>query len=225
MRNTDFPPGKMFHVEQNSSRKLTPKIFLVLGVLSLAISGCSVQEHKNGQAENVQLHTPIGALDVRTNGVHGPDVGLPVYPGAVETGKEGDDSGSADISMSFGKWHLHVKAIGYHSNDSEDKVLAFYKKAMAQYGDVLTCNGRTVVGQPISTHQGLTCENDHEYQVDMKVDTSKDKVNVQTPHATGNTKLLAGSPENQHIVEFNPSSSGTKFALVVVQLPHKDQTD
>ena len=193
--------------------------------LLLAVSGCSVQDHKNGQAENVQLHTPLGALDVRTNAVHGPDVGLPVYPGAVETGKHGNDSGSADIHMSFGNWHLNVKAIEYHSSDPEDKIVAFYKKSMGQYGDVLTCQDKTAIGEPAKTRQGLTCNNDHEYDVDMKLDSAKNKVNVNTPHITGNIKLLAGSPENQHIVEFNPTSDGTKFSMVVVQLPHKSQTD
>lgn len=199
--------------------------WLLAGALLLAISGCSVQDHKNGQSENVQLRTPLGALDVRTNAVHGPDVGLPVYPGAIETGKHGDDSGSADIHMSFGNWHLNVKAIEYHSSDPEDKIVAFYKKSMGQYGDVLTCKDKTAIGEPAKTQQGLTCANDHEYDVDMKLDTSTNKMNIKTPHITGDIKLLAGSPDNQHIVEFSPTSDGTKFSMVVVQLPHKSQTD
>ena len=127
--------------------------------------------------------------------------------------------------MSFGNWHLNVKAIEYHSSDPEDKIVAFYKKSMGQYGDVLTCQDKTAIGEPAKTRQGLTCNNDHEYDVDMKLDSSKNKVNVNTSHITGNIKLLAGSPENQHIVEFNPTSDGTKFSMVVVQLPHKSQTD
>lgn len=193
----------------------------------LTMSACSVQDHKSGQAENVQVRTPLGGLDVKTNAVHGPDVGLPVYPGAVETGKHGSDSGSADINMNFGDWHLHVKAIGYRSGDPEDKVLAFYKGAMAQYGDVLTCKNKVAIGEPAKTRQGLTCTNDHEYDVTMNLDTSKNKINIQTPtaHLNGKVKLLAGSPDNQHMVEVTPSDGGTKFALVVVQLPHKGQTD
>ena len=198
---------------------------LLASAFLLAIPGCSVQDHKNGQAENVQLRTPLGALDVRTNAVHGPDVGLPVYPGAVETGKHGNDSGSADIHMSFGNWHLTVKAIEYHSDDPEDKIIAFYKKAMGDYGDVLTCKDKVPIGEPVKTRQGLTCANDHEYDVDMKLDTSKNHVNVKTPPIAGNVKLLAGSPDNQHMVEVTPESKGTKFSIVVVQLPHKAQTD
>lgn len=191
----------------------------------MATSGCSVNDHKNGQSENVRLHTPVGAFDVRTNSVRVADVGLPPYPGAVEVAQKGNDSGSADIDMSFGKWRLHVKAIGFHSNDPEDKVLAFYKGAMAKYGDVLTCKDKAAVGQPAKTRGGLTCSNDHEYQVDLKLETSHKGVTVQSGQISGDMKLLAGSPDNQHIVEINPVADGTKFSLVLVQLPHKDQTD
>ena len=204
--------------------RLSAGAMLLAGALVLALSGCSVQDHKNGQAENVQLRTPIGSLDVRTDAVHGPDVGLPVYPGAVETSKHGNDSGSADIHMSFGSWHLNVKAIEYHTGDPEDKVVAFYKKAMGTYGDVLTCKDRVAIGQPAKTRQGLTCANDHEYDVNMKLDSSKHPVTIQTPHISGDVKLLAGSTDNQHVVAFSPSSSGTKFSIVVVQLPHKNNT-
>lgn len=196
-------------------------------IVLVGLSGCSVQDKKNGEAENVRVQTPIGGLDVRTNSVHGADVGLPVYPGAVEIHKSGDDSGSADINMHFGDWRLRVKAVEYHSFDTEDKVLAFYKHAMAQYGDVLTCKDETAVGQPSKTQQGLTCSNDHDYTMTLNLDTSKKSVNIRTPmdDIHGHVKLLAGSPENQHMVEFTPESSGTRFALVVVQLPHKGQTD
>jgi hypothetical protein len=198
---------------------------LLASVCLVASFGCSIKDHKSGQAESVQLRTPLGGLDVKTNAVHGPDVGLPVYPGAVETGKHGDDSGSADIHMSFGSWHLTVKAIEYHSGDSEDKIIDFYKKAMGQYGDVLTCKDKSALGEPQKTRQGLTCANDHEYDLSMKADTSKNHENAQTSPISGDIKLLAGSPDNQHIVEVTPNSGGTKFSIVFVQLPHQSQTD
>ncbi|HWF67619.1 MAG TPA: hypothetical protein VN670_09945 [Acidobacteriaceae bacterium] len=189
------------------------------------VCGCSVQEHRNGQAENVHLHTPLGGLDVRTNSLHGSDVGLPVYPGATEMGTHGDDSGSADIHMNFGHWRLNVKAIEYQSPDPEGKVIAFYKNAMGKYGDVLTCKERVAVGEPAKTSQGLTCADDHEYDVHVKVDSTKKPATVPATNWSGDIKLLAGSPGNQHIVEFSPGSKGTKFSIVALQLPHKDETD
>jgi len=198
---------------------------LAASTFALLIGGCSVQDQKNGQAEIIHLHTPLGGLDVRTNTLHGPDVGLPIYPGATETGKHGNDSGSADIRMNFGNWHLNVKAIEYQSIDPEDKVVAFYKNAMGRYGDVLTCKDKAAIGEPSKTSQGLTCENDHEYDVNLKVDSSRKPATAQASQVSGEIKLLAGSPENQRMVEFSPDSGGTKFSIVVVQLPHKDQSD
>ncbi len=218
-------PGNL-RFEQNiaPSRRFSTAA-LSVGILLFALSGCSVNEHKNGNAENVHLHTPIGGLDVRTNSAAAVDVGLPVYPGAVATGDQGKDSGAADIHMSFGKWQLHVKAAEYQSKDPEFKVVAFYKKAMGSYGDVLTCKDKKPMGQPVATSQGLTCANDHEYDVSMDTRSAKNRVNVGIPKITGDIKLLAGSPENQHIIEFTPTSDGTKFSIVAVQLPHKGQTD
>lgn len=198
---------------------------LLLGTVLLAASGCSVQDRKNGEVENVRVHTPIGGLDVRTNNATAIDVGLPVYPGAVESGKHGDDSGSADIRMSFGKWQLHVKAVEYLSKDPEEKLIAFYKKAMGSYGDVLTCKDKAAIGKPTATSQGLTCANDHEYDVTMDANSSKKHPNNSSSAMSGDIKLLAGSRENQHIIEFTPTANGTKFSIVVVQLPHKDRTD
>ncbi len=198
---------------------------LLVGAFLLATSGCSVNDHKTGQSQNVQLRTPVGALDVRTNAVRASDVGLPTYPGAVEVAQKGDDSGSADVNMSFGKWRLHVKAVDYQSSDPEDKILVFYKGALAKFGDVLTCKDKIAVGQPAKTRGGLTCSNDHEYQMGLKLDTSNKNASMKIGQVSGDVKLLAGSTDNQHIVEINPVPDGTKFSLVVVQLPHKDQTD
>jgi hypothetical protein len=218
------PKNPYFERKRVSSRHVSIAA-LSLGVFLFAVFGCSVNEHKNGDAENVHLHTPLGGLDVRTNSTAAVDVGVPLYPGAVATGDQGKDSGAADIHMSFGKWQLHVKAAEYQSKDPEFKLVAFYKKAMASYGDVLTCKDKKPMGQPVATSQGLTCANDHEYDVSMDAQSSKDHVNFGTPKISGDIKLLAGSPENQHIIEFTPTSDGTKFSIVAVQLPHKGQTD
>jgi hypothetical protein len=198
-------------------------IHLLAGGVFTTLLGCSVQSHKTGQAENVQVRTPLGGLSVRTNSVHGPDVGLPIYPGATETTDHGEDSGSADVALNFGKWRLTVKAVEYQSNDPEEKLIAFYKKAMSQYGDVLTCKDKVAIGKPSRTAQGLTCANDHEY--DVRVKTDRATISTSNQPVTGNIKLLSGSPGNQHIVEFKPESNRTRFSMVVVQFPHKDQTD
>ncbi len=195
-------------------------VTLASGFLLIALQGCSVQHSSSGDAEHVRLQTPVGGLEVRTDAAQPPDVGLPVYPGATPVGKQKDDSGAADIHMNFGRWHLNVKAAEYQTPDAEDKVVAFYRSAMKEYGDVVTCKDKTPVGQPTSTRDGLTCAEDHE--VDLRVDEHSTSVAT----APGGTiKLLAGAPRDQHIVELRPHSGATRFSLVMVQLPGKKTTN
>lgn len=218
-------PRRSLSADFGDRTRLLAIVGFLIAAICLLPSGCSVQEHKNGDAENVRLHTPIGGMDVRTDSAAAIDTGLPVYPGSKESGKNGSDSGSADIHMSFGKWQLHVKAVEYRSPDPEDKLVAFYKNAMSSYGDVLTCKGKSAIGSPTATRQGLTCANGHDYHVSMDAHSTGKHVDLSTPRISGDIELLAGSPENQHIVEFTPISGGTRFSVVMVQLPHKNRTD
>ena len=75
-----------------------------------------------------------------------------------------DNDKSADVHMGFGEWELRVKAVNYATPDSQDKVQAFYKKALGRYGDVISCQGNQAVGTPASTPEGLTCEDEQERQ-------------------------------------------------------------
>ena len=85
----------------------------------------------------VQVDTPFGGIHVNTNQTTAADLGLPVYPGAqLVTDKDNDKS--ADIHMGFGEWELRVKVVNYTTPDSQDKVVAFYKKALGRFGDVIT---------------------------------------------------------------------------------------
>ena len=61
------------------------------------------------------------------------------------------------MHMGFGEWELRVKVVNYSTADSQDKVVAFYKKALGRYGDVITCQDNAPVGTPTTTSEGLTC--------------------------------------------------------------------
>jgi hypothetical protein len=67
--------------------------------------------------------------------------------------------------MSFGDFHLRVKAVSYRTPDSPDKVKAFYRKELAHFGDVIECKGNRPVGNPSKTSEGLTCDNDKDNHV------------------------------------------------------------
>jgi hypothetical protein len=190
------------------------RILALLAATGLLLAaGCHVQVNKNsdGTDKNVKIDTPLGGLHVRSGDTNAADVGLPVYPGAnIAPDKDGDKS--ADIHMGFGKWQLRVKVVNYQTADAQDKVLAFYQKALGRYGNVIRCQGDQPVGTPTVTQEGLNCsENNSKAHVDL--------------NHKGLT-LKAGSLHHQHILAIEKNDgSGTHFGLIELQLPEAIEKD
>lgn len=176
--------------------------------LSLLLAGCHANRKATHDEDNVGISTPFGGMSVKTNeaAVEG-SVGLSVYPGATLIRKD-SNNGAADVNMSFGGFHLGVKALSYHSVDSPGQVTGFYRKDMARYGAVLLCQGDHPVGQPDHTQDGLTCDSSKGGHVHVDTDDAKQE-------------LKAGSKLHQHIVSIDPEGSGTKIGLVALDLPGK----
>jgi hypothetical protein len=187
---------------------------LVAGLALVAgIAGCRIHVDKdaNGKEKNVQVDTPFGGVHVNTDQIKAADLGLPTYPGA-DIANDNDHDKSADVNMGFGEWQLRVRAVKYSTTDSQDKVSAFYKKALGRFGDVITCQGDAPVGTPTTTSEGLTCS-DNGKDANFKID-DKDF------GAKGGFQLKAGSKRHQHVVGFeNPKDGKTQFALVALDLP------
>jgi hypothetical protein len=184
-------------------------------VIAAGMAGCRIHVDKdaNGDDKNVKVDTPFGGIHVNTNQTTAADLGLPAYPGAgIVTDKENDKS--ADIHMGFGEWELRVEVVNYSTSDSQDKVEAFYKKALGRFGDVLTCQGTAPVGTPAATSEGLTCANDKDNTTTVQID--------REDYGSGKNslELKAGSKRHQHIVGFeSPENGQTRFALVALDLP------
>jgi hypothetical protein len=171
------------------------------------MSGCRIESDKRDGNDNVKIATPFGGMTVKTNdAVVAEGLGLPVYPGA-ELVKKDKDNGAADVNMSFGSFQLRVKAASYRTQDSPDKVAAFYRKALGRYGNVIECQNDKPVGTPTRTDEGLTCDNEKENHITVNEDMS------------GKMELKAGSKQHQHIVAIDTEGSGTKMGLVALDLP------
>lgn len=209
-----YNKGKRARAMVRNGMRITAPLLAGLALVA-GVAGCfrvHVDKDANGQEKNVQVDTPFGGVHVNTDQTSAADLGLPVYPGAQEI--KGDDKHkSADVHLGFGEWELRVRAVSYGTADSEDKVTAFYKKALGKYGDVITCQGHSVVGTPTVTSQGLDCS-DNGHSANVRIDhkdygTSDDSL-----------QLKAGSRRHQHIVGFeNPKDGQTRFALVALDLP------
>jgi hypothetical protein len=188
---------------------LTLRTLILAPVACLLLSGCRVVEHKDGNKENVDIGTPFGSMHVNTN--RSPDtaaIGIAIYPGAVPL-KDDDkdtDTHSANVDMNFGAFHLGVRAASFQSSDQPEKVIAFYRKDLAKYGDVIECRNKRAVGSPQETSQGLGCSDDN-HHVGASV---SDHDNIE---------LKAGSVQHEHIVGVESRDSGTKIGLVALDLP------
>jgi hypothetical protein len=173
-------------------------------------TGCQVETHKDGDAKNVRIATPFGGMSVKTNGeVVESNIGLDVYPGAVPEKKKNENDSAADINMSFGSFHLGVKAASYTTPDSPDKVMAFYQKSLSKHGVVIECRHDQPIGLPTRTPDGLTCDDDNKKHVNINLKDNEG----------GETQFKFGSKQHQHIVSVEARNGGSKIGLVALDLP------
>jgi hypothetical protein len=173
-------------------------------VASLALlAGCSVHEGRTNSGEKkVDISTPFGSIKVNTD-VDVKDTGLPVYPGAQRVEQLENDKDAANVNISVGGFGLKVVAIKFRSNDSPDKVLAFYRPKMKEFGGTfLECK-----------QQGFAS---------YKQSSDEKEINCDKGSPGEDVELKAGTPDREHIVVVKPSGSGSEFALVYVQKRGKE---
>ncbi|HZD94099.1 MAG TPA: hypothetical protein VE133_07580 [Candidatus Sulfotelmatobacter sp.] len=181
--------------------------FVMIALAFLGLAGCSVTTHEkdNGKKNDVDIRTPFGSLSVREGHTDVKDTGLALYPGARPRKDSDDEHHSANVDISSSLFGLKVVALKFESDDSPDKVLAFYRKEMGKYGKVVDCTG----GFNMNFHHRdkdaeVTCdghESGHEYREELKV----------------------GTENNQRVLAVKPAGNGSEFALVYVRAwEHKD---
>ena len=175
------------------------KLMLAAGLLAaLLLGGCRIRETRDasGKEKDVDIRTPWGSLSVQKGNSDIKATGLPLYPGAhLRKNDEGENSANVNISSSM--FGLKVVAQKYESDDTPEKVLAFYHKQMGKFGDVIECSR----GFDINFHHhdkddAVTCEGSgHDYDKALK----------------------AGTQNNQHIIAVKTNGSGSSFAVVYVR--------
>ncbi len=174
--------------------------------LTLLLGACSISVDDNDKKnEKVDIKTPFADLKVDSS-EKAADNGIPVYPGAHLRPADNGDNHSANISIGAAGFGLKVIAAEYETNDSPDKVKAFYEDKMKSFGTILECNGHNGGSDVRITHNGddkkLSCS-----------DTSGD-----------GWEIKVGSSDNQHLVSIEPTGSGTRFGTVLIQTRGKQDT-
>lgn len=190
----------------------------IAALLALALlAGCRITNH-SGKDNDVDFKSPFGSMHIKTDdSANTADLGLTTYPGSTAWKDDDADAKkhnnhSADINMSFGDFHLGVKAVALRSTDSQDKILAFYRKDMARYGDVIECKANVVIGTPTRTAQGLTCDSDKKNDIHI---SEGDEV-----------ELRAGSEQHMHVVAVRSKEGAEKIGLIALDLPtHLEKHD
>jgi hypothetical protein len=165
------------------------RVLIVL--FSLAAAACSADESDHGQSFSLSLN----ATDKATPA----DVGLPAYPGSTVHDDDGDGTHSANIGFSIPSFGLKVVATEMRSDDQPQRVAAFYRKALAKYGDVLDCSAGS-----------------QDSRKSRRRDDAKGDLTCDGDAAADSILYKAGTDENQRIVSIKPHGRGARFSLVHV---------
>ena len=136
------------------------------------------------------------------------DVGLPLYPGSRRRADTKDDSSALNMGLWGGSAGFKMALLKMETNDSPDKVAAFYRKALARYGKVLTCNGEnadaSATNSPSPNSRGGAKDS-------PALDCGSGK------HDQGEMELKSGTKDKQHVVGISREGSVTTFELVYIE--------
>ena len=190
--------------------------FLILVIASstvLLLGACSVHvDDKDKKNEKVDIQTPFANLKVDSS-EKAADNGIPVYPGAHLRPADNGDNHSANINLGAAGFGLKVIAAEYETNDSPEKVRAFYEDKMKKFGTILICNGHSGSSD---VHLGISSGWEHRNDKDNKLSCSDS-------NGTG-WEIKTGTSDNEHLVSIEPNGSGTRFGTVLVQTHGKQDT-
>ena len=161
---------------------------LALCLVLAAALPLTAQESKGSHSMGVTASDEVSAQDL----------GLPLYPGSHRYKDSSDDSSAVQLGLWRGNSGLKLVVLKLETNDSTERVAAFYRKALAKYGKVLDCSDpkapRAAEGK---SSKELTCDADEP--------------------KPGEQVFKSGSKEKQHVVGIQSSGGQTLFQLVYLE--------
>lgn len=187
-------------------------IGVVFCLLTCSIAGVTFDRHqdqdkekdkgKDGVSVTIQSKDTDAGLVIKTQAT-AKEVGLPLYPGSRPHKDSKDDSSGANLGLWGNTFGFKVIALKMESDDSQDKIAAFYQKALAKYGKVLDCtNNPQGTAEKDKSSDQLTCQDDR-------------------PDAGGRL-FKAGTKRKQHMVGIKPGAHPIEFDLVYLEVRSDD---
>lgn len=160
-----------------------------------AAGGCEVRSREADRRDgaDVAIRTPVGAMTVQTGDSTVPETGLPVYPGARPLREDGEEQATVEIDTPI--FGLKVAAAKFESDQGPEPILAFYREALAEYGEITECRGNIDFGR-----------RGDDARPRCRSDRRSDEVTLAT-----------GTRANQRMVVVESRRSGSRFSLVHVQ--------
>jgi hypothetical protein len=155
-------------------------------------AGCGIDVHSAERGKNVDIRSPLGDVSVRTD-ITNADTGLPVYPGAQPLREHGDHD-SANVNINSRWFGLKVVAAKYESDDTQAKILDFYRREMKTFGSVTECRG----------------------DVDFRGGPGGRRAVCKEKPFSDDVQLLTGTEDRQRVVAVKPRGNGAEFSLVYV---------
>jgi hypothetical protein len=170
----------------------------------LLIAGCKISDEGSGGDKKVSIEAPGASVKVDTPTVS--DSGMPLYPGAQEKRGAGNDKDRANVNVNTPFLKVKVVVLSFTSNDTPEKILAFYRGKMQRYGTVLECRGA---------------------EADVQLGNKLDKpVSCGTDRGkSGEISLKVGIEGNQHYVSVKPRGTGSEFELVYLHVGSESNDD
>ena len=160
----------------------------------------------NEKDKNLDVRSPIGDLHVGKD-ADAQKAGLPLYPGARP--QHNDNENPVNLALSTENFGMKLLVAKYETDDSAEKVLAFYREKMKKYGKVLEChNTDGHSGSHSDDDQGgskpLKCEGDNSGPV---------------------RELKVGTEDNQRIVALEDPKGGKATTFVIVYVRKHEKGD
>jgi hypothetical protein len=121
---------------------------VAVAALIIAFASSAAQAGESASV-TARLSTPkqfAAGIDVRTQ-PGAEETGLPLYPGATVERSERDARGKEELNdgvnfdLWFGGYGLKLVVVKLKTDDSAEKVSAFYRNALTKYGEILDCSG------------------------------------------------------------------------------------